>query len=527
MPGADLSGYSDAELQAMLAQAQPAGGAAADLSQVPTEQLQAMLPPESSPAQAGLVGAPQSTPPAPTIAPRNGAESAVRGALQGASLGWGDELASYPAALIGGDPLLGLELPQETFGERRAAALEFFRAKNRGAQETNPALYLGGQVAGGLAVPGATGVIRSAALTGGARMAALAASGGTTGAIAGAGNAEGGVGERLGAGVRGGLIGAVVAPGMDAAVRAAAVPVAAAARGLRTGAGYALSRVAGGIQRDVAPAGGPAAFARAGLEGEARGLIRPWDVFPGAADRQAGRVADFARQSTDDIVAAIDDSGARVAVQPLQQVLHAASAELRQFPSANSAPLERVDGLIKDLGKLADPAGTVSARTLQSAKKTIDNLISTWDPTKRSSLAQDLNRALYRSVMEAQEQAVETSAGAGGRATYETAKRASSLAQKLERFQESFQARQANQLSNIGGLHGAVGGIAAIGSGDLLTGLATYGATRALTSPRTAAIGLSAAARAARVLPAYAASPLNPLLARSGSNALISSLDRR
>lgn len=535
MPGADLSKYTTAELQAMLAQSQPAAPAVGgDLSQVPTEQLQAMLPPATpeatpAPAQAGILGTGPEAAPKPTIAPRSAGEALGRGILQGASFGFGDELSGGIGALIGSDPALGQTFDAPTLGGRYQQARDFYRAKNRGAQEAYGKTYLGGQLLGGIAAPGGLAARGATGLTGAARIAYLAKLGGATGALAGAGAAEGDFGDTLGSALRGGVTGAILSPLADAGTRALAAPVAKLASGLRTGAGYALSRVAGGIQRDVSPTGGPAAFSRAGLQGYDEGLIRPWDFLPEPMSRQSARVAAYAKQSTDDIVTAIDNAGARVQVAPLQQALQAASADLRQFPSANGAPLARVDGLIDDLGNLSDPAGTVSARTLQTAKKTIDNLISTWDPTRQSKLAQDLNKALYRSVADAQEQAVGASGTAASVAAYQAAKKSSSLAQNLERFQQSFEARRANQLANVGGLHGALGGIAGLqhffASGDPLAAAATYVGTRALTSPRTAALGMLGASKLARLAPQYAASELNPLIARSAAQAIVSSLD--
>jgi hypothetical protein len=523
MPGADLSRYSDAELQAMLAQTR---GGAGDLSQIPTEKLQAMLPPQPA-AQAGIAGVGQpAAPGVAPIAPAGGTEAFGRGALQGASLGFGDELAGAIAAL--GVPDARIQYPEGAgFGERYATARDFYRAKNSGAREAYPKTYVGGQIAGGLAAPGIGTVAKVGTLSNGARIAALAGAGATAGGLAGFGNAEGDLGDQLGEAARGAVVGGLVTPALDTAVRAAAVPLAATARGLQQGAGYALSRVAGGIQRDVGPAGGAAAFANAGLDGEAAGLIKPWDVFPGAAERQAARVSDFAQKSTDEITKAIDDAGARIAVAPLKQAILQGTDELRQFADANPAMLGKVDGLLKSLDKNADTSGTISARSLQTAKTVIDDFIATWDPFGKSSLAQGVNKALYGAVKDAQEQAVEAAGSTTGRAAYEAAKKASALAQKLEKFQASAARRQANQLSNVGGLHGVLGGIAGLASGDPIAGLATYVGTRVLTSPRTAAIGLDAASKLARVAPRYAASPLNPLIARSAAQAMVGSLERR
>jgi hypothetical protein len=493
----------------------------------------ALAPTPPTAAQAGLLAGGSEPAPAPAD-PTSRAYSLGAGAVAGNTYGLGDEAYGLGGAAVYGlakgaraalSPVLG-PIPEDapSVGDvyrtlRGRARDEFGRA-----QASHPGFYLGGQIAGG-----ALGPSRSVqGLTGAARIAALARTGAATGALSGFGYSEGDAGEALADTARGAAVGALVAPGLDSAARALAVPIRTTARGLENAAGFALSRVAGGIQRDVAPVGGAAAFARAGLEGRAAGLIRPFDFFPGAMDRQVARVADFAQRSTNDIVQAIDDAGARIAVAPLQQALQTAGANLSQFPSANRAALGRLNGFIRDLGRNADAAGTISARTLQTAKSTIDDFIQTWDPQARSTLAQELNRALYGAVREAQEQAVETSAGAGGRAAYEAAKRASSLAQRLEQFQDSYARRQANTLATVGGLHGALGGLAggfgALASGNLLQAGALYAGTRFATSPRTAAIGLSGAARAAGLFPSYASSAANPLVSRSAAQAIIDAL---
>lgn len=87
-------------------------------------------------------------------------ESAVRGGLQGATLGFGDELAAaldtgvskIPgvrrlAQLAQPDELPALTDPNVSYAQRRDA----YRAKNDAAQAANPGTYLGGELVGGLA----------------------------------------------------------------------------------------------------------------------------------------------------------------------------------------------------------------------------------------------------------------------------------------------------------------------------------------------------------------------------------------
>jgi len=491
--------------------------------------------PQQSLAGIGAAGAPAQAKPPRELRQTSIPESALRGFTSYGAREFGDEIAAgIGAGLYGAARTVRGLLPggvpegSPSMADVFTQILEGERTANESAKSSHPLAYHGtGIAASALQTPGVAGV---GSLSAPARIAALAASGGLQGALTGAGAAEGGIIPRLSGAARGGLVGALAAPAGDAAVRGLGKLAGSIASGSEKAAGFALSRVAGGIQRDVGPAGGAAKFAEAGLEGYRRGLIDPTDFLPGAAERQAARVADFAQQSTDDIVNAIDDAGARVDVGQIKQSLLSASSKLRQFEDANPAALSKVDGIIRSLEKQADSSGTVSALTLQTAKEVTDDFVKTWDPFGKSSLAQDLNRAMYGAVREAQEQAVENSGGTAGRAAYEAAKQSSGLARRLESFQDSLSRRQGNQLSGVGGLHGALGGIAglmqAITTGDPISGLGVYGLTRLATSPRTHALAALGAAKAAQTLPDYAQSALNPLIARSAAQAIVAELNQ-
>src|SRR5512138_310493 len=88
----------------------------------------------------------------PTPDSVSGGESFGRGALQGASLGFGDEAAAAIDAAL--PSILRNAVSDEavgggkTYGERYRNAREFYRAKNRAAEEANPGTYLAGSVAG-------------------------------------------------------------------------------------------------------------------------------------------------------------------------------------------------------------------------------------------------------------------------------------------------------------------------------------------------------------------------------------------
>jgi len=87
-------------------------------------------------------------------------QSLARGALQGASMGFGDEAAAAIDTAVSHVPglrmlaqklhssdLPAIDNPDLTYQQRREA----YREKNRAAQEANPLTYLGGEIGGGLA----------------------------------------------------------------------------------------------------------------------------------------------------------------------------------------------------------------------------------------------------------------------------------------------------------------------------------------------------------------------------------------
>lgn len=92
-------------------------------------------------------------------------ESGVRGGIQGASFGWGDEVAAAVDAALPnvlrndvsrravapglGDLVKGGA--EDTFGARYRRARDFYRSRNADAEEANPGTYLAGQVTGGVA----------------------------------------------------------------------------------------------------------------------------------------------------------------------------------------------------------------------------------------------------------------------------------------------------------------------------------------------------------------------------------------
>jgi hypothetical protein len=182
-------------------------------------------------------------------APPTMVDSGIRGARQGATFNFGDELAAISAAspipgknpdvpdvsfgpdlIAGGARLLGEKIAPSIFGTGGGEAYDETkareRARNEEAQRVNPGSYLTGEFGGALATLPVTPMITPFRAAEGAGIAArgaagagnLATTGATYGAVAGAGGADGDLVDRaIGAG-KGAALGAVVAPAVGGAV---------------------------------------------------------------------------------------------------------------------------------------------------------------------------------------------------------------------------------------------------------------------------------------------------------------------
>ncbi|WP_152044494.1 hypothetical protein [Aureimonas psammosilenae] len=131
------------------------------------------------------------------------ARGAYLGALDGASLSFGDELGAglgaaseYVNSLLPESDVLGTGKPGRSYAEIR----DQIRSQNRQAQEEAPGSYLAGQLAGGIAssapIAGA-GLVGGAARSTAARLAIASGTGAGAGAVQGFGAGEGGLNERF------------------------------------------------------------------------------------------------------------------------------------------------------------------------------------------------------------------------------------------------------------------------------------------------------------------------------------------
>ena len=144
------------------------------------------------------------------------AETFGRGALQGATLGYGDEIF---AALKHGPMHIPGTPEAEQWQKNYDETLAGTRQANARAQEVNPGVYFGGNLAGGLATAPLLPVARGATVA--RDIGAGIATGAGYGAAAGFGASEGGFAERLVGAAKGAAAGGIAGGGLTAGLRGA------------------------------------------------------------------------------------------------------------------------------------------------------------------------------------------------------------------------------------------------------------------------------------------------------------------
>lgn len=303
-------------------------------------------------------------------------EAGIRGALQGASFGWADEIAStvdafLPAALRNetsaeavapnlSDVVAGTA--GDTFAERRARALKWYRDRNARAAADNPVTYTGSQLAGGI---GTAMVPAGVAAKGGtvlARALQGAKVGAGVGGVAGAGasEAEGAGGvlrDALGGAMFGGAIGGAL-PLAGAAIKAP----------FRTGGATPAARqlMSEGVPLTTGQALGPKSFIS---QLEAVASRNPAGM---EAERQAAREAWMLQAF---------NKGRAPGTAPLaaKNVQGAYDEALKGFEKAYAAfddiPIK--DDLLEGLGKVARaPRKGIDERTAKGAASEIENALT-------------------------------------------------------------------------------------------------------------------------------------------------------
>lgn len=170
---------------------------------------------------------PAMAPPKPTAG-----ESAARGALQGVTSGWGDELAArieQGASKVPGVRDIAQAMqpegappitdPNVTYEQRR----DFKRDQNAAAQKENPLIYGAGNIAGSVAqaaIPGVGQLGRGA--TAAVRLGGAAASGAMSGAGLSDASDAPGIAQDTAGGAAGGVLGGLVGEGIRGIAKGAA-----------------------------------------------------------------------------------------------------------------------------------------------------------------------------------------------------------------------------------------------------------------------------------------------------------------
>lgn len=203
------------------------------------------------------------TPPADARPDRGAVDAARRGAVQGISLNFGDELQAISEAGGATDERNGIDhlvrgIYQYFAGNPEAQkkyeeVVKRERELNKAAEEQHPIANTAGAIGGSLLLPAPPGAAEAGLLT---RMGTAAATGAGYGAVAGAGAGEDASSRVAGGivgGATGGLIGGAapaVVEGVIQGTRAVAAPVANAIRGIRDPEGEAARRVGVAVERD-------------------------------------------------------------------------------------------------------------------------------------------------------------------------------------------------------------------------------------------------------------------------------------
>jgi hypothetical protein len=285
-------------------------------------------------------------------------ESLGRGALQGATFGFGDEI--YGAAKGAYDKVLG----SGDFGGTYAKERDAVRSANKRAADANPLSYFAGEVGGGVALPfgmaGAGAKAATQATNAGlaARSVTAAKQGAGYGAAYGFGTAEGDAAQQglstLGGAVAGGVVGGALPGAVSLASSAMRMP-GQAVRVVSNPKSVAAEKFAEARARDI----GSDALAT-GSNPVAQDLARL--ASEKAAGRSGQMLADMGGENTQNLVrSAVNMPNARA--ERFNQVLNRRQAvQTRQLEDAVSKGIgagkdyyKSVGTIIENRDKMADP----------------------------------------------------------------------------------------------------------------------------------------------------------------------------
>ncbi len=216
-----------------------------------------------------------------------GYQSALGGALQGASFGFADELAGAGRALMDPEAIRRQGL-LEAYKKQR----DISRAKFAQEEQANPKLYFGGELAGGMLAPGgaATGLPKAMAV----------------GAAYGLGKAEGSPLEQAGQAFTGAALGGVgekalsaASPYLQKGIKGAGEYIAQKGQALKTAAEPAAFAATGAMLKDMRKAGKYDQVNKIGRDLLEEKVVTPFASRKEIAERAGEKAEQFGKEIGD------------------------------------------------------------------------------------------------------------------------------------------------------------------------------------------------------------------------------------
>lgn len=311
-------------------------------------------------------------------------ESLARGAVQGATFGFADELAGLGAGLLGERKVDDRTGKVESFDERYHRVRDESRGNFHAAEEAHPIASAVGNIGGSLA----TSVIPGGAIVKGGGFVANAFRGAGAGILSGIGSSEAdtveGVGMDAGkSGLVGALLGGVIGTGMERLVRGA--PGRVDARTIQNITGGRATKAAGKIT-------------------DARELVLDTaKKFGLATETDVGKLAETAQAHLKDVGAQLGAARQTLGDEALgvrmKDALRAVADVKKRFDAPSEAPLrQRVDAFMEQM-RTSWGAGRdrVSIEKLNAQITKLENIGYTGaelTPTAGKQLSRDLAHAL-------------------------------------------------------------------------------------------------------------------------------------
>ena len=400
------------------------------------------------------------------------AESALRGAAQGATLNHADEIAGAMEALV--DKIKG---HHEDLGKLYIKHRDESRAAHAAAKEANPVTYGAGELGGSLATAAIPGIGEGGLLAQGAKMAALGAVGGE-----GASTADTAHGllkdtaEGAALGGAAGVVGAGVGKLVGAGAHALADP-------LQSAADVATVKAAGPIGKGMVKLGDEAGIARTATTLRETGVVTPLTSVRTASRRlnaleesEQGKYGDAVRElaakeptsgspmlTGNDIANHIE----REVMTPLlnepnrsKQAEGALQTIIDQYRERGSAPIN-IDEADRLLQGLQQRAKTGLAGSLQDAMA----------PGSNEAMAQAAKSS--RRLLMQQAQNIDPTLAA---ARDEAGRKLAAIKPLANTAENRAQAMAGQSTPGLLGGQGIVGGIGLLAMGHPATGLAAIGA---------------------------------------------------